>query len=313
MKQILLTFFIICLFNNNIYSAGTCAGTILKYSPGVRQQSLAECGSALAGDFDSVNYNPAVLPTVKGANISMLYDSAFDDAGIYYLGIGKAFKVFSVAAAFLTFQGGRITINDRNDELDNKSLNAQTDYVFSLTAAKRIFYSTYFGITPKFLSSTIVENYTDSVIAVDSGIFCETGIFKRGKKRLRNRFYAEGIKVGIAVRNIGGKLKNNTVEDPLPLIIRGGISYPMKFTFEHFLLICSDVLKSNEDDIKAGVGVEYINKDMFFLRLGYNINYEIKNLTWGIGIKYKSFGFDYGMLLNSAINNRNLVTVSLSL
>jgi hypothetical protein len=313
MKLFLLIIFIVSFHWLDAYPAGTSAGTILKYSPGVRHQSLADCGAGIGNDFDSINFNPAILATLSKFNISMLYDSAFSDAGIYYLGVGKPFGPISFAGSFLTFQGGKITINDKDDELDKQSFTAQADYVLSLSAAREIFPDVYLGATAKYFSSTLIEKYADSTIAADAGVFYESKIFRKGNKRLIDRFYSDGIRVGFSVKNIGGELKNNTASDPLPFIMRGGISYPMRFDSQHSLVVCSDILKSNEDEIRSGAGVEYINKDMLFLRLGYCINYEIKNLTWGIGLKYKNFKLDYGMLLNSAINNRHLVLMSLLL
>ncbi|MFH1416331.1 MAG: PorV/PorQ family protein [Elusimicrobiota bacterium] len=260
-----------------------------------------------------MNYNPAILATISAFHISMLYDNAFDDAGIYYLGMGKSFKSVSIALTATTYQGGKITINDRGDELHDKTLTAQTDYVFSLFIAKKLFNRLYCGITPKLYSSTLVEEFSASATAFDAGIFYKTGLFKMGKEKMTKKMYSGGINLGGSVKNLGGKVTYNTIADPLPLVMRAGLLYPLRFNAQNCLQILAEGIKANEDDdIKAGTGFEYIYSDMFFARFGYAVNYNIKNFSWGMGMKYSWFQLDYGMILNSAINSRHQLLLSVS-
>ena len=295
------------------HSAGTSGGTMLKYSPGARQQALGDCGSALGGDFNSINFNPALLAVCPGFNASVLYDNAFDDAAIYYGAVGKSFKFINTAMAFTSYQGGNILINDRKEDMDGSILNSQTDYLITLFLAKKLLGGLSLGVAPKYFYSTLIEEYQAAAVTADAGLFLDTAILKMGKKKINRGLYSDGLNLGVSARNIFGEIKYDTAADPLPMEIRGGFSYPLKIGADHSLLILDEILKSNEDEtLKYGAGIEYTNKEMFHLRGGYRINYGIRNFSAGIGLNYYGFIFDYSMLFNSAINNNHLVMVSYS-
>jgi hypothetical protein len=48
--------------------------------------------------------------------------------------------------------------------------------------------------------------------------------------------------------------------------------------------------------VHANVGAEFLYKDFLAIRAGYQSGYENKNLTTGIGLKYKAFNLDYAFV-----------------
>jgi hypothetical protein len=46
--------------------------------------------------------------------------------------------------------------------------------------------------------------------------------------------------------------------------------------------------------INSGIDIGF--KNIIFLRAGYQTNYENKNFTSGVGIKYKNFTLDYAFI-----------------
>lgn len=316
-KNYLIPFLIWLLFLFTVtvpaYSTGTSAATILKYAPGPRQQALGGCGSTVYDDFSSINYNPALLATVKGLHLSMYYDTALDDASIYYAGLGKSFKPVSIAFSATIFEVGEIAITDRGDPLHGKTVKAQADYIYSLVLAKKLFNNFYIGASPKFYSSTLAEEFSASTVAFDAGVFYKTGFLKMGKEKIKNKLYSNGLDLGVSAKNLGGEIKYDTVADPIPFQIRGGILYPLRLNDKNSLHISGEGIKTNEDkDLRAGAGLEYIYDNMFFGRFGYSINYTIRALNWGLGLKYSWFKLDYCMLTNSAINSQHQVLFTLS-
>lgn len=295
------------------FGVGGSGGAILKYSPGVRQHSLGGCGSTVEDDLNSINFNPSTLCSLSKFNISMLYDSLFLDSGIYYLGLGKSFDFISVGASFITFQGGDVKINDRDDPLHGQTLTAQDDYIFSLVLAKKINSDFSIGIAPKMIMSRIIEEYSASSYTGDFGFTYKSGLFETGDELVLSKIYSEGLTAGAGIKNIGGGLKYNSVKHSLPLVVRLGFSYPLRFDYYNTLNSYCEIVKNDQDDIKGGIGFEYnvdVDENDVSLRMGYMINYEIKNFAWGLGFKFGVFKLDYGMLINSAINNRHQVLLS---
>lgn len=293
-------------------ASGTSGATMLKYMPGPRQHALGGSGTAVKKDLNSVNYNPAVLATVKKLNVSLLYENALTDAKVFYLGVSKELKFAVSAFTLLVYHGGSIEVNDRFDELHGKKLTAQSDYVLSFAVSKELFSDLYIGVMPRYFISTLLEKYKASVISFDTGVYWNLGLLGWGNQKRVNRMSSEGLSIGAAVKNLGGKVKYDTVADPIPMILTGGISYPVKISRMHKVVVYSDVLKCNEDMIRIGTGIEYINSGLYYARVGYKINYNIKNLCMGLGLSYKGLGLDYSMLLNSVLNNQHQIMLSFS-
>jgi hypothetical protein len=274
---ILILFALVCPIVVN--AAGTTGGVILNYLPGPRINAMADAGTALAGDFNASSWNPAVLGTLKGFSISALYYNAFEDT-----------------------------------ELNNKTITAQQDLVFSLGYGFKLKKRLYVGLQGKYYSSTLIEEHKATSYVMDGGLFLRTGIFKAGDQKRNKGFSSNGLDMGVSMLNLGQKISysDSSAKDPLPLLYRGGISYPFNINRDHGVLIAGDVVGDAEQNIKGGTGVEYSNKDMIFARAGYRVNYEIKKLTWGLGFKYNKFHFDYSMGLNSAINSEHSIMMTYS-
>jgi hypothetical protein len=95
-------------------------------------------------------------------------------------------------------------------------------------------------------------------------------------------------------------------------MLRGGVNYPLRFNPTHAILVTAEAVDVNENDtIKGGAGLEYINNETFFVRAGYKINYDIKHFTWGLGFKYDNYSLDYGMGVNTAIGSEHNVLFSI--
>ncbi len=313
-KQLLKISFFSVLFLPGAATFGFCAGTaggvILKYLPGVRQNAMGAGGTALHKDFNSINYNPAVLSSINNFSVSALYDSSFSDAGIYYLGAGKKNGLMDIGITFLGFNGGDITINDSEEVNNAETLNAQSDYIASIIISKELSKVISLGLAGKYYSSTLLEQYSASAISSDAGIFFDTGLFEKGNICWVNRVYSEGLNIGVSIKNLGQGIKYRSHLAPQPIMFRAGMAYYLRFNNRHAVNVLSETLKDNESSIKNSLGLEYRVDNRFFLRMGYKFNYEIKNFTFGVGMQYNNIKFDYGMLLNSAINNNHQLMLS---
>jgi len=304
------------LLTGNVSGAGTSAATILKYLPGPRMEAMANCGGSLDRDFDSSSWNPAVLGTVKGWNISTLYYSAYSDSSVGYLGVGKDMFGGTIAVKWLGYFGGKIKINDYEEPLlHGSSFISQRDMVFTIGYGFSLSDKIKAGAAAKYYMSTLIEKYKASAYAGDLGMFFKTGLFKYGSPGIFRKYYSGGLNFGVSVLNLGTKLSytDSGEEDPLPFMWRAGAGYPARFNRDHSMLLTIETYDDNESEIRVGFGAEYNYQDQFFLRAGYRINYNIKNFTWGMGFKYGCFKMDYSMGLNSAVNTEHTVLIALKL
>ncbi len=320
-KVINKPFFFLSLFvfsvTGVLYCDGTTGAPILNFYPSSRLNALGGSGVSVAGDFSMASVNPALLGTLRTNTASALFYNAFMDAAVAYLAFSKKTSGGSLSLETLGYFGGEITIDDsagRHTGMHGKTLTAQRDLVFSAGYGNRLFTEgLYGGVKLKYYSSVLLEEYTASAFALDGGCLIKTTLFKTGNPYIYNRIYSPGLRLGFSVMNAGSGVSYTKAadKDPLPLTLRGGISCPVRFSEEHAVLVAGDVThETNQDITRGGFGFEYINRDMFFLRAGYRLNYEIKHFTWGLGAIYGRFGFDYGMGLSSAINTEHMFIVS---
>ena len=305
-----LLIFVFC--NLPLYSAGTTSAPLLNFLPSPRINAMAGSGVSVPGNFNTSAANPALLGSLEGSSASALFYNSFMDSGLGYLAYCRELGPGSMSVELVEYFGGKITIEDsegRHEGLHGKKLSAQRDTILSLGYGRRFFApETYGGIKIRYYSSTLLEDYKASNVSADAGVFVRTLFFKTGYPNLLSRPYSPGMGAGFSLRNIGSSISylSKAESDPLPLSVRAGLSYPLRFDAENAFLISADfIYKPNNDIIRGGIGVEYENSGMFFLRGGYMLNYEIKNFTWGLGVRHGKLQLDYSMGLTSAINSEH--------
>ena len=91
---------------------------------------------------------------------------------------------------------------------------------------------------------------------------------------------------------IGTELTFIEEGDPLPLTLRTGLSYRYKLGKDNSFILATDLVQFKDQDAKYNLGAEYNFKNMFSLRLGYKMGYDLEALTFGFGFFWNGFQFD---------------------
>ena len=136
-----------------------------------------------------------------------------------------------------------------------------------------------------------------------------------------------GLRIGMSISNFGGKISMegydtevdydidetmygnndkidaslNSMNWPLPLVFRAGVSKDVVQSDIHKLTIAADAIHPNNNVEYINVGFEYIFRKMISLRGGqafYGMNESKEGLTFGIGMNYQvprgpKINFDY--------------------
>lgn len=311
--------FFVLLFGltcQHLHSGGRTGAPVLKFYPSPRINSLGGSGVSLSGDYTAASLNPALLGTLEGNPVSALFYNAFIDSFVGYLGGSIATGPGNLSFDVLGYFGGDITIDDtagRYEGMHGEEFRTQKDLVYSLGYGTQIFQELYSGIKFRYYSSTLLETYSATSLSADGGILWETSFFDTGHRNIYNGIFSSGLRLGISFLNAGQGISYTEEAglDPLPALIKGGTSYSLRFNKKHSSLVSLDLTYGLENGkLRGNAGIEYLLQEMFFLRTGYRINYEIKNFTWGVGIKYDRFRFDYGMGMVRAMNNEHTLMVT---
>ncbi len=281
MKRVYLLIFTL-IISFNLYAAGETGGLIFEMATGARPASMAGVFIAKADDVNTIFYNPAGLANVGTYELGFTYDKNVAD-------IRNAMITFVAPIEGIGSLGVGIIHSAIQDDINNAVVEEAVK-IYDLAGI--LGYSYAFtkeflaGINLKILSSQLGD-YSSSAFGFDIGILY---------------YLNNSISLGIAGQNIGTSLKYENEETKLPLKAGAGINYEVLKIKEHIGTISSDV-KYNlvENEIQAGIGLEYFYDEMFSVRTGYIIEQKsLNSFTFGAGVKSvinnTVIKFDYALL-----------------
>jgi hypothetical protein len=132
---------------------------------------------------------------------------------------------------------------------DTETLNVSS-YVSYLGIGYKWFSGFQTGVSARYFSDDLA-GYRASGVAFDAGIHTNA--------------FLPGLSLGIAVQNLGGKIKYDQSEQEIPRVYRAGVAYRL---YNPNILLTADVVKSIDTDYNVHFGGEYIIANQFSIRFG---------------------------------------------
>ncbi len=290
-------------------------GTTLLETADARLTALGEAGAALTGDLSGSAVNPAVLATMDGAQVLTQFQSAPGDVktGLLSFGRGGPWAGWGVSVAYL--DAGKIDIVPAGGGAST-SKSAQQDFAGSLGGAVALADWFRLGAAVKGLSSTLVEDYSATVVAGDAGFLMDLPF--------------KGFRLGAAAQNVGSDIVYKSEGDPLPTLYRGGLSYSFspgadelepsqdalgwygrRNRRQSYLWVGADAVMDKWGATYAALGLEWDFAHLAVLRLGGKLGGDdSEGFTGGIGFFIKNWRLDYSIQLVNDIEDRNRLTIS---
>jgi hypothetical protein len=253
--------------------------TFLKLGVGAHAIGMGEAYGALSDDASGIYYNPAGIAFGETNEVTVMHkQSAF--------GTTTEFLGSTIHVSPFTFGFGFNSTNVNGIEIRQRPGPAQGtfglhDLAISATASWRIDTTLSVGVTAKFLYEKIYVDESNGA-AFDAGV--------RYK-------YSHNLAIALAVSNLGSMSK--LVRDPitLPIGFRGGASFFSPLNDDVTVTIASDLLKVVHDKgVRIHVGGEILYRSLLALRTGYQIGYDAKGLSAGLGVRYSLLQFDYAFV-----------------
>ncbi len=256
---------------------GTGAADFLKLAPNARAVALGNAYVAVADEANAIYWNPAGLGQLKSKEFTASYLSYLESINYGFLGFVYPRKSGACAIGINYLN----TSIERVRELDASLGQAvyQEDGTYTagaltliLSYGREIFSNLSLGLSLKVINEKLDDSAANAY-ALDLG-----GLWKLSR-----------MKIGFAVQNIGTKLK----DDPLPINFRLGGTYSL---LQDKLLTALALNYSLDKDFRAGIGLEYLLKQSFPLRLGYEYGNDLAGLTCGLGFKFRAYRIDYAIV-----------------
>jgi hypothetical protein len=252
--------------------------SFLKFGVGANAIAMGEAYSSVSEDATSFIYNPARLNFGNKSNLTLMHNASIQDNNTDFIAVKFPIsKNFSMGAGLFTTSISDIEIRTIPgaplEKFTARSLSTGISFGYKINPNLSI------GVTGKFLFEKI---YVDEA----SGLGFDFG----------TNYSKNNYSLAFVVSNLGSmnELKNQSTK--LPALVRFGGSYKFsksKFGF-NIAAEAFKVLDGGKLHIHAGGEAGY--KDFLFFRLGYQSGYDNKNISTGLGFKYKALNIDYAFV-----------------
>jgi len=294
-KTIILSIFLVVVLANGLWAkgAGTSGGIILEEPLGARACGMAEAYTAVGEEIGVLHYNPAGLISLPNRQASLTYQRGLADDNFMSLLYGQPTRLGVFAGAFSYYTAGDIELIDLDG--NESTVKAEQDYVVVAGFAHQVLKNLPMGINLKVVSSRLVEAKTATGFAVDLGTLYRPPL--------------EGLVIGLAVRNLGTRLKFIDEGDSLPLKICLGSAYERPFGNQKILVSVDLPFLVYEEKITPAVGFEFDWREVVQGRVGYKFNSDDTGLALGMGFTYQRYIINYAFGLANRLENSHRVSL----
>jgi len=336
MKKIIVVLFVFGLVFSNIVQAQTTQTTAVPFlliAPDSRAGGMGETGVAIADNVWAVYWNPAGLAFQNGSELGMTHTNWLPGLGLSDIWIAHlAYK--QPIEQLDGIIGGQLTyLNlgefNRTNSTGPEIVGKFTGYELAVSATYSTKLSEQLGIGTSV--RIIYSHLADQGAGVEQGSGTSTGFCFDLGLLYRPLFFGKSLSLGGNLSNIGPKMTyvDRAQADPLPMNLRLGVAYKalesefnnLTFTIDISRLLVARWGSSSDEFYKAffttwtqgniseqirrftsGLGMEYWygSPKLIAIRAGYF--YEDpregnrKFMTFGAGIRYDLYGFDFGYI-----------------
>jgi len=271
------------LFPLSMFAQSGATGlSFLKIGADARAMGMGDAGVATSDLGSAMYYNPALISDDEQASITIMHNEWIQDLTTEFLGLVVPFSswTFGLHLGLTSVEG--IEIRDRPGEAQGTF--DSHNFAGGVTAAFAVSSGVHVGVTAKYVFEKLYTDVSDGY-AFDFGVFVQPF----SSQELRS------LRFGGALSNLGQMSELRTVSTKLPMLLRLGVGYdvPIESMKSSFVFSAANLLLLEENTNHLNIGVEFNYVDIVFMRVGYQSNYDIKNVSFGAGTKYSSFRFDY--------------------
>jgi hypothetical protein len=259
---------------------------VLRLGPFADHAAMGETYTAYASGPAAMYGNPAGLAQRVGNNASLTYQSWIGETNIYSIGARfQAGRRGGIGVLVSMFGSGTLDARDQpgpGDPFEVQYVTVGAAYGLQIGPLRA-------GVTGKFLSERI---YTESAsgLALDAGV--QTSLF------------GDDLMFGASVHNIGSMDELGAESTSLPVIVRmGAAGYPISIYSEGDreptvrVFVSPEVLFfPNDSDTRVNVGAGVELPGVIAVRAGYLSGDAARSVTFGAGLTYAGFVFDYGFV-----------------
>ena len=281
-------------------SVGESGALFLRVGMGAKASGMGEAFTAVAEDASSVYWNPGAMAAVLGTQLMLMHNEYFQGIRLEQAAITHETDWGTFG---LSFTGLYMDEMDRYEDFPTSQPLGQFsafDVSFAVGYSRYIIPNLAVGLSVKNVHQNI-DDVTANGWAVDAGLYHISRV--------------DGLKLAATVHNLGSPIKfeDNRFtgeEFALPRAAKIGASYERAIEpLRGDVLATFDLVFPNDSDspdafldsgsssssFRQHIGVEYGYRRTVFVRGGFKGGYDSQGATFGLGVVYRMFGFDYAV------------------
>lgn len=281
---------------------GTFGAQYLQIGTTARATGMGAAYTAVADDASSVFWNPAGLVNVRGSEFMISHVEWPADINLTTAVV--AFNPRQIPGSFALSMRSlwldpMLVRTAYQPEGNGQTFDAGST-AFGFTYSR--FFTDKFssGVTLNYLHMGLAETSVNSA-ALDFGVLYRIGV--------------RGLKLGMVIQNLGGKINFDDREAKLPTTFKVGACFNALQGRNHALLASAEFQHPADAGERANAGLEYNLNNLFYGRVGYNLNYDSDALAFGFGVAFSTgrtskARFDYSAVDMQALGWVNRLTLS---
>lgn len=263
----------------NIFEkVGTFDGQFLKIPVGARASAMGGAFVGVADDATALFWNAAGIARLDNDKSELSLNHAnwpaemsFDQVA-YVFHLKKIPGAFGVHARALTMDPMVETTAYQPDPIIGTGNTFDAGMMTAgLTYARSFTDKFSAGVTVNLVHEGLAD-LSQQTFAFDIGTLYDVGTM--------------GMKIGMAIANIGSQIRFIERDSRIPAIFRVGTSAMLFQSADQKLLGSFEFSHPPDNSERLNAGVEYGFKKYVFLRGGYNINYDSEGIAGGAGFHF---------------------------
>jgi len=277
-KKVLLCILILSSFSIAQYDRpGSTTAQFLKIGISPRATAMGNAYISPVTGVESVFYNVAALAWIKNFDLQFNYLQWFAGIKHNFAGLAYSFnRVGTVAISVVALYTDQMKVRTPLRPDGTGETFYVGNYKFGLSFAKQLTDHVSFGLSFNYIYMSLHRNFNARTIATDVGLMYRT--------KFRN------FRFGMRIMNFGSDVKFVNEAYPLPTNFGFGLSLNILEMDNGTLLFSLSAIKPNDGKPLGNLGFEWTFLNIYFFRVGYHLNNEVTNYSFGLGLKLKIEG-----------------------
>jgi len=278
---------------------GTSTANFLKMGVGGRGVAMGEAHTAATNDALSIYWNPGVLGTLYENQVGFMRNNYFqgvDHDAVSFIQPTATRGTFAAGASLLRVGDiqGYDEFGVATEELSASDLLVTLGWGRSWDRLG-LLPGLNTGVNVKFLNKKLGDDAA-------TGLMADVGFLYEAKEG-----WAQKLKTGLVVQNVGPDIKFIDEASPLPRLIKLGVAYP--FLGDN-LTVAADVVHPADNDLYFNMGAEYTLWNILAFRLGYKGQNDLDSgITYGAGFGNERMRLDYAFVPFGKLGDSHRVSV----